>query len=189
MRRQIRADAVWLFLVWFTKWKHARLEQEKIFPITSWFGKSTDKWRCSASDAEKRVLSLRSIANSMRRHISSRRCSALSCLIYKSKAWSFRAGKDLSNDILVLKIDRQMTLQCLWRCRAASVFDQSRNRSVGKLRADAVWLFLARFTKAKYARLEQEKIFPATFGFEHRPKNDAAVPVQITGGDRWWINC
>ena len=106
-------------------------------------------------------LVLRSIAKSMRRQILSGRCSAVSRSIHKSKTCSFRAGKDLSNDILVLKIDWQMTLQCLWRYRAASVFDQSWNRCVGKFRANAVQPFLAWFTKAKYARLEQEKIFPA----------------------------
>ena len=108
-------------------------------------------------------LGLQSIAKSMRRQTSSGRCSAVSRSIHKSKTCSFRAGKDLSNDILVLKIDWQMTLQCLWRCRAASVFDQSWNRCVGKLPANAVQPFLARFTKAKYARLEQEKIFSAIF--------------------------
>ena len=61
------------------------------------------------------ALSLRSIAKSMRRQTSSGRCSAVSRSIHKSKTCSFRAGKDLSNDILVLKIDWQMTLQCLWR--------------------------------------------------------------------------
>ena len=106
-------------------------------------------------------LGLRSIAKSMRRQTSSGRCSAVSPSIHKRKTCSFRTGKDLSNDILILKIDRQMTLQCLWRCRAASVFDLSWNRCVGKLRANAVQPFRARFTKAKYARLEQEKIFPA----------------------------
>ena len=109
------------------------------------------------------ALSLWSIAKSMRRQTSSGRCSAVSRSIHKSKTCSFRAGTDLSNDILVLKIDWQMTLQCLWRCRAASVFDQSWNRCVGKLRANAVQPFLARFTKAKYVRLEQEKIFPAIY--------------------------
>ena len=106
-------------------------------------------------------LGLQSIAKSMRRQTSSGRCSAVSRLIPKSKTCSFRAGKDLSNDILVLKINWQMTLQCLWRCRAASVFDQSWNRCVGKLRANAVQAFLARFTKAKHACLEQEEVFPA----------------------------
>ena len=107
------------------------------------------------------ALSLRSIAISLRRQTSSGRCSAVSRSIYNSKICSFRAGRDLSDHILVLKIGWQMTLQCLWRCRAASVFDQSWNRCVGKLRANAVQPFLARFTKAKYARLEQETIFPA----------------------------
>ena len=41
----------------------------------------------------------------------SRRSSAVSRSIHKSKTFSFRAGKGLSNDILVLKIDWQMTLQ------------------------------------------------------------------------------
>ena len=105
-------------------------------------------------------LGRQSIAKSMRRETLSGRCSAVSCSIHKSKTCSFRAGKDLSDDILVLKIDWQMTLQCLWRF-AASVFDQSWNRCVGKLWANAVQPFLARFTKAKHARLEHEKIFPA----------------------------
>ena len=39
-----------------------------------------------------------------------------------------------------------------------AVFNQWRNRCVGKLRADAVQPFLVQFTKAKHARLEQEKI-------------------------------
>ena len=104
------------------------------------------------------ALSLRSIPKWMRRQTSSGHCSAVSRSIHKIKICSFRAGKDLSNDILVLKIDWQMTLQCLWRCRAASVFDQSWNRCVGKLQP-----FLARSTKAKYVRLEQEKIFPAIY--------------------------
>ena len=37
MRQQIRADAVQPFRVRFTKAKHSRLEQEKIFPRISWF--------------------------------------------------------------------------------------------------------------------------------------------------------
>ena len=49
--------------------------------------------------------SLRSIAKSMRRQTSSGRCSAVSRSIHKSKTCSFGAGKDLSNDILVLKND------------------------------------------------------------------------------------
>ena len=98
----------------------------------------------------------------MRRQTSSGRCSGVSRLTHQSKTCSFKVGKDLFNDILVLKIDRQMTLQCLWSWRAASVFDQSWNRCVGKLRADAVWPFLARFTKAKHARLEQKMIFTRT---------------------------
>ena len=48
------AGAVQPFLVRFTKAKHARLEQEKIFPMISWVCKSIDKWRCSASDAAGR---------------------------------------------------------------------------------------------------------------------------------------
>ena len=56
-------------------------------------------------------LGLQSIAKSMRRQTSSGRCSAVSRLIHKSKTCPFRAGKDLSNDILVLKINWQMTLQ------------------------------------------------------------------------------
>ena len=50
-------------------------------------------------------LGLRSKGKSMRRQTSSGRCSAVSRSIHKSKTCSFRAGKDLSNDILVLKID------------------------------------------------------------------------------------
>ena len=114
-------------------------------------------------------LGLRSIAKSMRQQTSSGRCSAISRSIHKRKTCSFRAGNDLSNDILVLKIDWQMTLQCLWRCRAASVFDQSWNRCVGKLRANAVQPFLARFTKARS--------FRRYLRFENRLKNDAGVPV------------
>ena len=147
------------FLVRFSKAKHVHLEQEKIFPTISSFWKWIDNWRCSASDASG--LSLQSFAKSMRRQTSSGRCSAVSRSIHKSKTFSFRARKDLNNDILVLKIDWQMTLQCLWRCRAASVFDQSWNRCIGKLRANALQPFLARFTKAKHARLEKKKIFPA----------------------------
>ena len=52
-------------------------------------------------------LGLRSIAKSMRRQTSSGRCSAVSRAIHKSKTCSFRTGKDLSNDSLVLKIDRR----------------------------------------------------------------------------------
>ena len=130
-------------------------------------------------------LGLRSIAKSMHRQTSSGRCSAVSRSIHKSKTCSFRAGKDLSNDILVLKIDWQMTLQCLWRCRAASVFDQSWNRCVGKFRANAVQPFLARLIKAKYARLEQEKIFPAiSFGLKIDKKMTLECPSKVTGGDR-----
>ena len=115
------------------------------------------------------------------------RSSAVSRSIHKSKTFSFRAGKGLSNNILVLKIDWQMTLQCLWRCRAASVFDQSRNRCVGKLREGAVSPFLVRFTKAKHARLEQKKIFPATSWFRKSTKKwrcSARLKLPVETGNR-----
>ena len=98
----------------------------------------------------------------MRHQISSGRCLAVSPSIHKSEGCSFRTGKDLSNDILVLKIDWKMILKCLGRCRAASVFDQSRNQCDGKLWPEAVRPFLVRFPKAKHTRLEQETIFPTT---------------------------
>ena len=56
------------------------------------------------------------------------------------------------------------TLDSLYHCfRAASVFGQSRNRCVGKLRTAAVWSFLVRFTKTKHARLDQDTIFPTIY--------------------------
>ena len=103
---KLRAGGVHPFPVQFTKAKHASLEQEKIFPMKSWFWKSIDKWLCSASDAAERYKS------SINREIdasanSSKRCSAVSRSIHKSKTCtcSFRAGKDLSSDIFGLKVD------------------------------------------------------------------------------------
>ena len=123
----------------------------------------------------------------MHRQTSSGRSSAVSRSIHKSQTFSFRAGKGLSNDILVLKIDWQMTLQCLWRCRAASVFDQSRNRCVGKLPEGAVSPFLVRFTKPKHARLKQKKIFPATSWFRKLTKKwrcSARSKLPVETGNR-----
>ena len=40
---KLRTATVRLFLVWFKKSKHARVDEEKIFPTLSWFRKSTEK--------------------------------------------------------------------------------------------------------------------------------------------------
>ena len=43
------------------------------------------------------------------------------------------------------------------------MFGQTRNRCVGKRRTAAVQLFLVLFTNTKYARLDQDKIFPLIY--------------------------
>ena len=116
----------------------------------------------------------------MRWQTSGRRCSAVSRSIHRSETCSFRAGKALFNDILVLNIDWEMTLQCLWRYRAAERPPSSIN---GEIDGSATFernLFgrLSRFAKEKHARLEQEKIFPTTSSVWQSTGNDAGVPVQ-----------
>ena len=104
----------------------------------------------------------------MRQQTSSGRCWAVSHSIHKRKTCSFWPGKALSNDILVLKIDRKMTPQCLWRCRAASVSDQWRNRCVGKLRADAVRPFNSQ--KKNILVYNRKRYFQRQGRFENRLK-------------------
>ena len=146
--------------------------------MISWFWKSIDKIRCSASGASGR--SLRSIAKSMRRQTSSGRCSAVSRSIHKTKTCSFRAGNDLSNDILVLKIDWQTTLQWFWHCSDSDAAEGPQSSINREIDASAIFerTLLSQFTKAKHARIQQEKIFPAISSvWELTKKNDAAVPV------------
>ena len=103
---KLRAGAIQPFPVRFTKAKHARLEQEKIFPMIFWLRKLIDKINDAAvSLTLQSGLSLRSTVKSMRRQTSSKRCSAASRSIHKSKTCSFNTGKDLSSDIFGLKVD------------------------------------------------------------------------------------
>ena len=71
---------------------------------------------------------IRSIAKSMRRQISNGRRSAVSRPIHKNKTCSFRSGQGLSNDIMGLKIDREMTPQCQFKFTGA---DRYGGRSTG----------------------------------------------------------
>ena len=104
-------------------------------------------------------LGLQSFAKSMRRQTSSGRCSAVSRSIPKSKTWVVQSRQRSFQWYLGFE-NRSTNDAAVRLTLVASVFDQSRNRWVDKLRAGAVQPFLVWFTTEKHARLEQEKIFP-----------------------------